>query len=716
MNFQQHPQHMQMLVDKLNRLAHQYYTLDNPTVSDSEYDSLYDELVELEKTTGVVLENSPTLRVGDSISKGFKKHTHKARLYSLDKCKTIEELKAWCLKLNNLYGQNLEYSLEQKLDGLNLCLTYENGKLKTAATRGNGTVGETVTAQVKTIKGVPLTIEYKGLVEVQGEGIMTHTAFNNYNKTAQEPLKNPRNGAAGAIRNLDSKVTASRNLDAVFYSVNYIEQDGDKKAVNYIEGEGSEKIKTQAQVIEFLTKNGFNTQKVLVTSDIDKLVGSIGEVDKSKLDYDIDGMVIKVNDFLVRQKLGYTDKFPKWAIAFKFEADEATTTLLEVVWQVGRTGKLTPVAILEPVELAGATVSRATLNNYDDIERKGVYLGATVFIRRSNDVIPEILGTGDREQGTSEGTGDREQGTGNGLLVGADALGRPPSKTQATVNSSRGGHRPPVLDGAKIPLPTTCPDCEAGVVQNGAHVFCPNKGGCPPQSMGAIVHFCSRDAMDIEGVSDKTVEQFYNILAVRKLSDLYKITASDLSKLDGFKDKKIDNFLNGIQKSKFVPLSQFVFALGIPNIGKKSAKDLCSAFGSLDAIKSATRERLIEINEIGEIMADSIVNFFIQEKDELNKLLASGINPILPAPVKTDSFFSGKKIVLTGTIDMPRREAISLLEKQGAIVQSSVTKDTNLVIAGESAGSKLDKARKLGVEVVDGDKLAGLLAMNVNNE
>jgi len=637
---------MQNLIDRLNKYSYEYYVLDNPTISDIEFDKLYDMLLLLEKDAGIILPDSPTQKVGGELLKGFKQHAHIKRLYSLDKTKELEELVVWCKKLNEKAGKNLEYSLEFKLDGISLCLTYNGGLLEKATTRGDGRVGEVVTAQVKTIRSVPLKIDYKGLLEVQCEGIMTLSALAKYNKMAQEPLKNARNGVAGAIRNLDPRITRSRNIDAIFYAVNYIDD--------------SSKIKSQKESIEFLKINKFKIEKLLVSSDIKKIIALIKSVDKSKLDYDIDGMVIKVNDYSLREKLGYTDKFPRWAIAYKFEAEELTTTLLDVIWQVGRSGKLTPVAVLEPVELAGATVSRATLNNYDDIKRKNVSIGSRIFIRRSGDVIPEILGIADEKNAFNQ-----------------NALKR-------------------------INLPTNCPSCNSKVKANGVHIFCKNSASCPPQLQGNIIHFCSKNALDIEGISEKTIEQFYSKLGVTKPSDLFKLTKDDLEKLDGFRDKKITNFNTALEKAKKCTLEKLIYSLGMPNIGSKSARDLAFAFKSLANLRVATKEQLLSVHEVGEVMADSIIEYFDKNSSEVDELLDLGITPIYTEKVVfSGSPFNGKKIVITGTLSIPRRDAQNALENLGAIIQSSITKDTDILIVGEVAGSKLKKAKNLGIKIVE---------------
>ena len=630
-------QKMQELVKLLNKYGYEYYVLDDPTVSDKEYDALYNELLALESETGTVLPDSPTKKIGGAPIKEFTPHTHLNKLYSLDKCNSYDELLAWDEKIKAV-SPNAEYSLEYKLDGLTLCLTYDNGYFVGAATRGDGEVGEDVTAQVLTIKSVPLSVPYKGRFEAQGEGIMRLSALEKYNETATEPLKNARNGVAGAIRNLDPKVTEKRNLDVIFYNVNYVE---------------GKTLSSQSECIDFLVNNGFKTEKLIIEKDMKKLISAIGSVDRAKLDFLIDGMVIKVNDMKTRDELGYTIKFPRWAMAYKFEAEETSTVLRDVVWNVGRTGKLTPLALLEPVELCGVTVQKATLNNYGDIQRKKVKIGSRVFVRRSNDVIPEILGLAED----------------NG--------------------------------GKDILPPTVCPACGTALIENGAHIFCPNENGCPPQIIARIEHFASKDCMDIRGVSEKSVAQLYNVLGVKETADLYSLTAEDLSKLDGFKEKKIDNFIASVNKSKNASLDRFINALGIENIGKKSARDLAEYFGSIDALASASVETLTSIDEIGDIVAKSIIEYFATHKKLIERFKEIGIDP-KNEKKENSGKLTGKKFVLTGTLPtLTRSQATALIEQAGGVVSSSVSKETDFVLAGESAGSKLDKAKKLGITVLD---------------
>ncbi|MBE5733066.1 MAG: NAD-dependent DNA ligase LigA [Clostridiales bacterium] len=638
---------MRELVELLNKYAYQYYVLDEPTVSDVQYDALYNELLALEKESGTVLPDSPTKKIGGDPIKAFTPHTHINKLYSLDKCNSFDELRAWDTKLRQIRS-DITYTVEYKLDGLTLCLTYKDGLLHCASTRGNGEVGEDVTAQVLTVKSIPSRIPYKKTVEVQGEGIMRLSAFNKYNETASEPLKNARNGVAGAIRNLDPKVTASRNLDVIFYNVNYLEE-------GY--------IPSQEENIKFLKDNFFKTEKLFVSSSMDEIIEYVSSINRQSLDFLIDGMVIKVNSVPLREELGYTEKFPRWAMAYKFEAEETSTKLLDVEWNVGRTGKLTPLAILEPVELCGVTVKRATLNNYGDITRKKVKIGSNVFIRRSNDVIPEILGVAE----------DFE-------------------------------------DSKQILPPTHCPSCGSELFKDGAHIFCPNEENCLPQIIGRLEHFCSKDCMDIRGISQSTITQLVNVFNIKESTDLYRLTKEQIATLEGFKDKKTENFIASVEKSKSVALPAFINALGIENVGKKVAKDLAERFKSIDALSKATKEELIAMDEVGEIMADGIIRYFANHTFLIDEFKAIGINPIMQEKTKSEGVFSSLKVVLTGTLStFTRSQASKEIEARGGEVTSSVTKLTDLVIVGEDAGSKKAKAEKLGVKTISEQEFLKLL-------
>lgn len=634
---------MRELVDTLNRYGYEYYVLDNPSVPDREYDKLYDELKSLERETGERFQDSPTRRVGGDPISSFLKHEHIHRLYSLDKCVTDGELESFDERVRKIVPDP-EYTVEYKFDGLTMCLTYENGEFVRATTRGNGIVGEDVTAQALTIKSFPLKIDRKDVMEMQGEAIIRLSVLEKYNETAEEPLKNARNAAAGAIRNLDPKITEKRHPEIVFYNINYAENGG---------------FGSQLEIFDFLKRNGFKTFDFLrVCKNLDEVKSAIEEIEVGRRNIDIltDGAVVKLNSVQERDKLGYTDKFPRWATAYKFEAEEAETTLSGIRWQVGRTGKLTPLGIVVPVELAGATVRKATLNNYGDICRKHVKLGCKVLIRRSNEVIPEILGAIDES-------------------------------------------------GEEIEKITECPYCGTPVVETGANLFCPNEN-CRPRVIGKLTNFACKDGMNIDGFSEKTAGVLYDEFGVRSFSQLYSLDKEKLLSLDGFKDKKADNLLSAIEKSKNVTLPAFIFSLGIDCVGKKTAKDLASALKNLDGLLSVTEDELVKMNDIGGITAASIVSYFKDErnKTEIEKLLALGIIVAEETETKT-GVFSGEKIVLTGSLmSFTRSEAGRLIEKNGGEVQSAVTKTTTLVVAGDSAGSKLDKAKKLGITIIDEDE------------
>ncbi len=641
---------MRELVDILNKYAYEYYVLDNPTVSDKEYDVLYDELKKLEKESGTVLFDSPTKRVGGEPISAFKKHKHIEKLYSLDKATTIDELISFDQKIKK-EKPDATYTVEYKFDGLTICITYDGGKFVRATTRGNGIEGEDVTAQVLTIKSFPLVIDYKGTVEVQGEAIIRLSVLEEYNKTHDDILKNARNAVAGAIRNLDPKVTESRKPEICFYNVNYL-------------SEGT--LSSQEQCVKFLKDNGFKVHPFLrIEKDIEGVIDTIKEIEEKRKSLDIltDGAVVKVNDFEVRKKLGATDKFPRWAIAFKFEAEEMTTILRDVIWQVGRTGKLTPLGIVDPVELAGATVKKATLNNYGDILRKGVKKGARVLIRRSNEVIPEILGTTEVYD-----------------------------------------------DSENIVKPSKCEYCGSELVEVGANLFCPNKH-CRPRVIANLSNFACKNGMNIDGFSEMTAGLLYDEFGVETFSGLYTLDYQKVRNLEGFKDAKTDNVFSAIENSKKVPLSNFIFALGIGNVGKKTARDLANRFKSIENLKNATREELLSLPEIGEIMADGITAYFKDEDNlsEIEKLLSLGVVPMF-SDEKKEGIFSGEKVVLTGTLLNYKRDDVGkIIEDQGGEIMSSVSKNTTLVLAGENAGSKLDKAKALGIKIIDEDTFIKLI-------
>ena len=642
---------MKELVATLNEWARLYYEEDAPVVSDAEYDKLYDELRKLESEEGYSLKNSPTHRVGGAPKGKFEQSEHLLRLYSLDKCQSKEEFADWCGRLVKTVGYFPELTCEYKFDGLTLNILYENGVIQKATTRGNGVVGEIVTAQVNTIKKLPKTIDYKGKIEIQGEGILRLSQLKRYNETASDPLKNARNGAAGAIRNLDPSVTAQRGLSFMAYNIGYSERP----------------FASQCEMREFLKEQGFEVEGdfdvVHTVEDAMKYADNTGEK-RERLDYLIDGVVYKVNDVKLRDEIGFTEKFPKWAVAYKFKADEMTTTLDDVIWQVSRSAKLNPIAVLEPVDIGGVTVSRATLNNYGDILKKKVRIGDKVFVRRSNDVIPEIMG------------------------VAVE------------------------VDGAKvIDKPTECPVCHAPVKEVGAFLYCTGDN-CAPQIVSKLDHFASKDAMDIDGFSEKTAELLYNETHLEDAVDLMNLTAPDLFGLDGFGDKKIANLLSSIEKSKHTTLDRFIFALGIDGIGKKTAKDLVKRFRTLENLSNASKAELGAVDGIGDILADNVYAFF-RDSNNVNfieRLLASGIT--FEEKEQKQGAFSGLKVVLTGSLPTYKRgEATKLIEDNGGEVASSVSKTVDIVLAGEDAGSKLDKAQKLGIKIIDENEFKSMLGI-----
>lgn len=644
---QSQEERMNWLCEEIEKHRHYYYNLNDPIISDKEFDKLFDELVDLEKKTGVVFDYSPTKRAGILPISNFKKVEHIFRMYSLDKAQSFDELNDFFERTEKTANCKLKYVLEYKFDGISLDITYKNGKYVQALTRGNGIIGEDVTEQVRTIRTVPMIINYKNTVCIQGEAVMRKSELVKYNKHATEALKNERNGVSGAIRNLDPKITASRNLDFIAYSINKIE---------------GKKFNTQTDVHNFLKDNNF------YVSDYFKLCTSSNEIRKhieeankvkKNLDILIDGMVIKVDNLEVREELGFTDRFPRGQIAYKFEPEEITTKLMDVIWQVGRTGKLTPIAILEPVDIAGVTVKRATLNNIGDIRKKKIKLNDRIIVRRSNEVIPEVMGVAETYPNSIE-----------------------------------------------IQEPSRCPSCKNALVGIGANLFCLNHNGCKEQIVNKLTHFVSRGGMNIDGLSENTLEALREKYEIINFADLYKLTRQNLEMLNGFKDKKITKMLNSIEKSKNVELSNFIYAIGIDGVGKKMAKELANKFKSYDNLKKATFDELINMPDIAEITATDILNFFKDEDmiQDINELFNLGvkINKKDDKFVDKESFFSGQKVVLTGSlVNFTRNEAGERIEKLGGETQSSVTNTTTLVIAGENAGSKLEKAKEKNIKIID---------------
>lgn len=607
-----------------------------------------------------MLPESPTQRVGGELLEGFVKHTHLAPLYSLDKAQNIEKIREWekraerLVKASNEKVLELLFLVELKFDGLTINLTYDEGRLVMASTRGNGVVGEDILAQVKTIPSIPFTIPYKGRIEVQGEGLMPLSALKEYNKKYSPALKNARNAAAGALRNLDPKETKKRNLTAYFYNVGYIE---------------GKEFKCQEEMMQFLKDNHFKVhpfiKKAKTLKELEDILSYIEEYRK-EIDILTDGAVIKINDMKTREVLGYTNKFPRWAIAFKFEPEEYSTVVREVEWNVGRSGKVTPTALLDPVEIGDVLVSRATLNNMDDIERKQVKINSRVLIRRSNDVIPEILGKIE----------DYE-------------------------------------DSKEIVMPSDCPFCHTPLIRDGVHYFCPNSMNCEPQLVSRLVHFASRDAMNIDGLSEKTIEKMLEILKVHEISQIYSLTEEDLYQLPGFKEKKVNNLLNAIENSKEVRLKNFIYAIGIPNVGIKTAEDLANRFKTFENLRAATAQELVEVPDIGDITARAIEEFFHDEKvvKGIDRLLDEGVEITKEENKKdVEQKFNDIRVVITGSFEnYSRKELEEKFKSMGAKTSSSVSKNTDMVVVGEKPGSKFDKAKELGIRIVEKDELEKII-------
>ncbi|MDR3185820.1 MAG: NAD-dependent DNA ligase LigA [Christensenellaceae bacterium] len=559
---------MMELIEEINKHNASYYDKDAPLVSDAEYDKLYTELSKLEKTKRIQFKNSPTLRVGGKILDGFKPYQHRSKLYSLDKAQSFDELANFFERIGkDTKSPSQEFVVEYKFDGLTLSLIYDKGELVLGATRGDGEVGENVTAQVKTIDSIPLKIKYKGRVEIQGEAIMRLSAFNRYNSSAAVPLKNPRNAAAGAIRNIDPKNTEKRKLSFFAYNVSYCELN----------------INSQLEMLEFLTSNGFYVEKPLaVVHNISEAKIVLNDVERARknLDFLIDGAVLKLNPVGPRAKIGYTEKFPKWSIAYKFKASELTTTLTAVVWKVSRTSRINPVAVFDPVNFDGVTIQNASLNNIADIKKKDLKLNSRILVRRANDVIPQIMGVCTHTEQSKE-----------------------------------------------IEIPRVCPSCNANVTSESDFIYCTNPENCPETIIATLVHFASVSCMDINGFSEKTAGLIYRELNVRSIVDLYRIKVADLLKLDGFSNKGATKMVSAINESKKVALSKFIYALGIPGIGGKAAKDLAQKYKSTSGLLKAEYGELLSLDKFGEKSANNFIEYISNEKNRIaiEKLSCLGI-------------------------------------------------------------------------------------------
>ena len=641
---------MKELVELLNRYAYEYYTKDAPSVSDSEYDQLYRELVELETAhPDEILPESPTHRVGGVVLKGFTKYQHQYPLYSLQDAFSREELEAFDQRVRKEFP-SISYVCELKIDGLSISLTYENGVLVTGATRGDGSVGEDITENLKRVKDIPLVLPEPVNITVRGECYMPRASFDRVNQIRQEngepEFANPRNAAAGTLRQLDTKIVAKRNLATFLYQeVSPTDQS------------------SQEGVLEKLARLGFvvNQERVLA-EDMEQIWDFIQKVAQLREDlpYDIDGIVIKVNDLAVQEELGFTVKAPKWAVAYKFPAEEKEAKILSVDWTVGRTGVVTPTANLTPVQLAGTTVSRATLHNVDYIAEKDIHQNDTVIVYKAGDIIPAVL---------------------------------------RVVKDKR------VSDQA-LAIPTHCPSCQSELLhfEDEVALRCINPL-CPAQIKEGLNHFASRDAMNITGLGPAVVEKLFAAQLVEDVAGIYRLTVEDLLTLEGFKEKSAEKLYEAIQASKENSAEKLLFGLGIRHVGSKVSQILLQEFHDLDQLATADPERIASIDSLGMVVAESLKRYFAQEgsKRLLQELKEAGVNmAYLGEKVAADAALSGMTVVLTGKLErLTRSEAKAKLESLGAKVTGSVSKKTDLVVAGSDAGSKLTKAQELGIQVED---------------
>ena len=656
------------LREKIRYHEHRYYVLDNPEISDFEFDELMQRLKELElKHPELVTPDSPTQRVGGAPASSFPKVRHPVPMLSLDNTYSVDELRDFDRRVRELAGRDeVEYVAELKLDGLSMALTYEHGELVRAVTRGDGEVGEDVTLNVRTIRSVPLRLDAKQLAligspakfEVRGEVIMTLKSFEKTNaqrEAAGEPrFANPRNSAAGTIRQLDPRIVAERNLDMFVYYLR----------VHDVEFKGD-----HSHTLELLSRMGFKVNRHWKRCPaFDDLLAYISEWEpkRDKLDYEIDGIVIKVNNTALWPELGSTAKSPRWAVAFKYPARQATTTVNGIRAQVGRTGTLTPVADLEPVDVGGVTVSHATLHNMDEIERLGVKIGDTVLIQRAGEVIPQVV-----------------------KVVKAVAHGRP------------------------FEMPKKCPVCGEDVRRAEGEVAyrCVNTA-CPAKLKESLLYFASRRAMNIDGLGDALVDQLVDKGMVKDVADLYKLTNAQVADLERMGEKSAQNLIDEIERSKKEPLARVIFALGIRFVGERTGKLLAEHFGSLDKLADATAEQLMEAEEVGPRVAEAIREFFDEKRNRevIGKLRAAGLQFTAEQKRKADGKLIGKQFVLTGTLPTySRDQAKEMIEANGGRVVGSVSKKTDYVVAGADPGSKLDKARTLGIAVLDEAALLGLV-------
>ncbi len=640
-------------VELLNKYAYHYYVLDDPIATDEEYDRLYKQVEEYEKEhPDKILKESPTQRVGDRVAEGFEKARHLSRMWSLEDVFNHQELVEWIERIKKI-DSDISFYCEPKFDGASLNLIYENGELKMGITRGDGVEGENITQNVKTIQTIPLVIKETSLIEIRGEVVIEKEEFDRINeerlKNGESPFANPRNAAAGSLRQLDPRVTAKRNLVFLPYGV----------------GVNSLDFEYLSDLMEYIYSLGFKKPPFRAKAkDADAIEVIYQKMKEERESYPmmLDGMVAKVNELQKHEELGYTVKYPRFMIAYKFPAVEKVTRLKNVILQVGRTGVVTPVAVLEPVEIEGAVVERATLHNFDEIERKDIRIGDYVIVLRSGDVIPKITKVLKERRDGSEKVVER---------------------------------------------PKSCPVCGSELLDEGALIKCQNLS-CEARVVNSIIYFASKQCLNIDGLGEKIVEQLYKAGLVKSVLDLYSLTMEQLLRLEGFKEKKARNLLEAIEASKGSELWRFINALGIEHIGEVASKMLAQAFGL--EYKNANEEELLALEGFGEEMAKSFLEFMRVNKETVLKLEAV-IRPVPPTREETaaENPFKGKRVVLTGTMSRPRDEIKEMLEKFGAKVSSSVSKKTDYVIHGEDAGSKYDKAVALGVKTITEEEMREML-------
>lgn len=656
---------LEELKEQIRENDYQYYVLDDPKISDYEYDKLMQKLLDIEKAHPELLTaDSPSQRVGGEALSEFPPYTHRNPLLSLGNSYNEEDLREFDRRVKSDLGvDTVEYVVEYKIDGLSVALSYENGVLVTGATRGDGYIGENVTNNIRTVKNIPLKLrKTETLMEARGEVYLPRAAFERLNKQREEngePLfANPRNAAAGSLRQLNPKIAAERDLRAIIYNLLYLE--------------GADSPQSQSECLKYLHEQGFTVSEPLVSSDIDEIVEYCrknGER-RHELDYDIDGMVVKVNSIAYQEQLGYRARNPRWAIAYKFPPEQQRTKLKDITVQVGRTGVVTPVAQLEPVFLAGSTISRATLHNEDYIAQKEIMIGDTVIIEKAGEVIPAVV---------------------------------------AVDKTKRDGNE------RAFAFPDLCPECGTPLIrlEGEAAVRCPNTLHCPAQVREGIIHFASRDGMNIDGLGPAVINQLYQAELIHDSADLYYLTREELLTIERMGEKSADNLLKSLEKSKNCSLAALIFSLGIPLVGLTVAKILAKEFGSIEKLKQASYDDLVAIDAVGTKIAQSITEYFAQESnsDFLARLEQAGIMMQEEHTEKqTKEAFAGKTFVLTGTmVAMDRKTAQEKIESLGGKVSSSVSKKTNYVVAGENAGSKLTKAEELGITILSEDEFLRLL-------